>query len=319
MLEMSYVTEITASRIDIHRIIATLNAVPVPLYEVTIIADDWIGDYLRTENPRMFLTDPKKYKQNTLLLAVDQDDTLYEIIGVCIRFNISFYPVRHADRVARYWHFNRQARLTLQEEKERQTALGLSHWDSADFANIIQAIDITKQVAGSYVEIGTFNGASGCLALSYMTRTRQSRACFFFDVFEGFSYDSARESTDAMWLGTHETDGYKAVADRLTAFESDILRVSVHRMDVTEDPVPAQVGAIAVANIDVDMFEAVLAALTKCSEHMSVGGIMIVEDAGHTPMLIGARFAVHRFLQSEHGKCFIPVYLESGQTYLIKH
>jgi hypothetical protein len=51
---------------------------------------------------------------------------------------------------------------------------------------------------------------------------------------------------------------------------------------------------------------------------MSVGGIMICEDAGHTPALIGARLALDNFLKSEQGKFFIPVHMTSGQVFLIR-
>jgi hypothetical protein len=45
---------------------------------------------------------------------------------------------------------------------------------------------------------------------------------------------------------------------------------------------------------------------------------MIVEDPGHTPALVGSRLALEQFLESPAGAAFTSVYLESGQTFLIR-
>ncbi len=72
-------------------------------------------------------------------------------------------------------------------------------------------------------------------------------------------------------------------------------------------------------NIDVDLYEAVKAAkLTNVATRMVVGGIIIVEDPGHTPALIGSRLALHEFLDSLIAASFMHIYLESGQTFRIK-
>ena len=72
-----------------------------------------------------------------------------------------------------------------------------------------------------------------------------------------------------------------------------------------------------VANIDVDIYEAVLAGLQKVAPRMAPGGVMIVEDPGHTPLLIGAGVALNQFLKSPAAAGFLPVYMQSGQTFLI--
>ena len=52
---------------------------------------------------------------------------------------------------------------------------------------------------------------------------------------------------------------------------------------------------------------------------MTPGGIIVVEDPGHTPQLVGARVALDEFLASKAASKFMPVYMESGQTFLINH
>jgi hypothetical protein len=48
------------------------------------------------------------------------------------------------------------------------------------------------------------------------------------------------------------------------------------------------------------------------------GGILVVEDPGHTPLLIGARFALEKFLAEPVGAQFTPLAMQSGQTFLIR-
>lgn len=90
------------------------------------------------------------------------------------------------------------------------------------------------------------------------------------------------------------------------------------RNNVISDALPDGIGPIAVANIDVDMCEAVEAALFRLAPLMSVGGVMIVEDAGHTPRLAGVPLALDKFVRSDVGRAFSSVYMASGPTYLIR-
>ena len=74
---------------------------------------------------------------------------------------------------------------------------------------------------------------------------------------------------------------------------------------------------ISVANIDVDLYDAVKSALYRVKDKIVKNGIIIAEDYGHTPALIGAQKAVGEFLE-EYPDEFLPIYLHSGQMFLIK-
>ena len=153
--------------------------------------------------------------------------------------------------------------------------------------------------------------------MQYLYDANISRSCYFFDVFNGFVYDSAYTSADRLWLGTHQSHGIEAVKNRLSRFHAPErgLSVTVEKLNIITDELPLKLEKIAVANVDVDMFEAVLASLNKLAPLMKKSGIIIVEDPGHTPGLIGARVAFERFLRNNNN--FIPIYMESGQTLLI--
>ena len=65
------------------------------------------------------------------------------------------------------------------------------------------------------------------------------------------------------------------------------------------------------------MLEAVEAALQKVAPLITRKGIIICEDATSVPGLIGAYYAMEKFLKTELGKKFIKLYLKS-QYVLIK-
>lgn len=92
----------------------------------------------------------------------------------------------------------------------------------------------------------------------------------------------------------------------------------VIRNNIITDALPPEVREIALCNIDVDMYEAIAAALAKVAPLMIVGGIIIAEDQGHTPLLVGAYVAVRDFLDSAEGKKFLPIEMMSGQMFLVK-
>jgi macrocin-O-methyltransferase TylF-like protien len=179
---------------------------------------------------------------------------------------------------------------------------------------------VTRELPGCFVEIGTYRGSSGRLALRYMRAIGIIRICYFFDTFTGFDYQEAENSPDRLWAGTHSTEGMTVIEKRLAVFSNEQrgLITKVMKANIIRDPLPQDLKEIALANIDVDLYEAVDAALMKIAPLIVKNGIVIVEDAGHTPALIGARIALNRFLATTQGNDFLPIYMESGQTLLIR-
>ena len=83
------------------------------------------------------------------------------------------------------------ARHVLETEYVHQVAAGFQKWDfgPGDFINICQFINATRNIRGSYVEIGCFQGSSAGVALRYMREAKIARDCWFLDVFDGFTYE----------------------------------------------------------------------------------------------------------------------------------
>lgn len=255
------------------------------------------------------------------LYACDSDEIGLPWIRELVRRRYRFYPV-NSYIPSTYAHINDAARMTLETEYYEQVKAGFAKWDfgPGDFTNILQAIDITANVPGEYVEAGCYRGSSSCVAVRYMKTRGMARRCWFFDTFDGFSYEAARRSSDALWENTHATEGEEAIRARISRYADPDrgLEVRVERRNVIDEELPDGIRSIALANIDVDLYEAVKAALFKIAPRMEPRGIIIVEDAGHTPALIGSRLALQEFLASDAAAPFIAIYMESGQTFLVR-
>jgi hypothetical protein len=260
-------------------------------------------------------------KKTIFLYACDSDEIGLPYVKNIYRRKGRFYPTQ-SYTPSSYANINETARRILESEYLRQSAEGFQKFDfgPGDFLNIIQAIDITSSRPGDYVEIGCFRGSSSCVAVRYMNEKKLQRNCYFLDVFTGFSYDAAKQSSDMMWNDSHATEGIETVTQRISKFGNPDAGLKVHvvKCNVVEQALPSEIEKVVVANIDVDMLEAVTSSLFKIAPKVVLGGIIIVEDPGHTPALIGSRLALQEFLASPVANLFIPIYMESGQTFLLK-
>lgn len=224
--------------------------------------------------------------------------------------------------VGGYVYDDYTARSSIEASHLEQRLAGFSKFHDPgapqDFVNLCQALRNTSHLTGDVVEVGCFRGSSGCTMLDYAKACDlPPRTFHFIDVFEGFNYSEAIASTDISWANTHATEGRDVVAARLEA-KAGANQVTVRQLNVISDDI-SYIGPVSVCNIDVDLYEAVLAAMRRFAPLIVPGGIMICEDAGHTPALIGARVALDEFLNSPQGKTFTAVHMPSGQVFLVKH
>lgn len=258
-----------------------------------------------------------------VIYACTQDDLGIPFVEHLHRRGRRYYPIWSA-RPGGYAFANSTARRVLEAEFQYQKRLGFDKWDfgHGDFVNLIQAIEITRSLPGCYLEVGCYRGSSAGVVLRYLAESSRDMHACFLDVFDGFSYEEAEKSADAVWLGTHVTDGLDAVRSRLLEYGANApgLTICVERCNIITDPLPAMVleRGVAVANLDVDLHEAVEAGLRKIAPHVVPGGILVVEDPGHTPLLIGANLALRRFMKGDEGRQFMPIAMESGQTFLVR-
>ncbi len=243
-----------------------------------------------------------------VILACNSDERLVSFLEAALERRVAYFMPQVTHPAARYFERNDAARRVLTDESR----LKLKKFDLGDFENIIQALELTRGLPGAYVEIGVYQGRSARVALGYMRERGPQRATFLLDTYAGFHYEAASASPDVYWSGRHGDAGLDAVRENLGEFEA----ARLVRANIITDDLPPGTEQIALANVDVDMFEAIEAALEKLSSRVVPGGIIIAEDQGHTPLLGGAYVATQRFLK-RHVE-FRGIHLASGQMFLLK-
>jgi hypothetical protein len=253
---------------------------------------------------------PKK----VFICAFESDELLVKTLAKVNKVDNSAYIMPQVYYpTARYFHKNSLAKKVLEEE----TKIELGKIAIADFENLIQALEITRNVVGDYVEIGCFQGRSSHCVLNYMNQANIFRRKFFIDTFEGITYQEAEDSYDMIWHNAHG-DPEKSSIEAVKNFLGEYEMVELIKMNIISDELPKHIQKIAVCNIDVDIYEAVAVAMNKVANLVVKGGIMIIEDQGHTPPLGGALLAMHEFFQTDIAKRFVPIHMASGQMFLIK-
>jgi predicted O-methyltransferase YrrM len=223
-----------------------------------------------------------------------------------------FFPTR-AHPTARYFEFDTNAEAVLREA----ASIKRSHFDALDFEYIMQAARTARDLPGKYVEIGTFEGRSAQVLLNYLRKADITKDCFFLDTFAGITFETAATSADAQWFGSHSDssrNSLKSVSDFLSSFGSFRLIAC----DIIKDPLPPEIDRIAFCNIDVDIYEAYIHALRKVDERLVPGGVIICEDFGHAPYVLGAKLAIDDFMAGDARGKYNTFYVNSGQMLLIK-
>lgn len=226
-------------------------------------------------------------------------------------------PTEMATRESRFLLQNRFVKSTL-----RSTALldrGTSghmqfHWGIHE--TICEAIELTRDVPGAYVEIGILAGGSAATARMYMGSAGIKRNMSLIDTFQGFTYDSIKNSGDSWWTGDpmmkavwHSPAAWiHKVRQLLTGLDLQQPFFSMHKRDIVSQDLPQYIKQVAVANIDCDIYEAILASLEKLAPLVPKGGILIMDDVLKLPDLSGARAAMDFFLSADVGKSFAKVY-----------
>ncbi|UXT92366.1 TylF/MycF family methyltransferase [Agrobacterium pusense] len=247
--------------------------------------------------------------------------TMLPLVGFCVDYQIRWVALG-GHGTGGYRFDDPMVNFSLREsfhEQQQENFLKIDDPGTlGDFVNLCQALSIIQHLEGDIVECGCFNGSSGGVILDYYNRKGYPRRNFyFFDVFSGFDYDAAYTSTDTRWADSHQSAGYDIVRQRLER-KCGINSVTVKKQNIITDDFLEGIDKIAMANLDVDLYEAVDVGLRKLAPKIVKGGLLICEDAGHTPALIGARLALQRFMDSDLGRDFLPVFMESGQVFLIR-
>jgi hypothetical protein len=220
-----------------------------------------------------------------------------------------------------YVHSNKTCRLALLNTI--RCIDEISHFGEIVHGNICQALEQTKCIEGDYVEIGVYKGGSALTAFNYMKHASIKRKSYLLDTFDGFDYEEALQSSETHWEKNNNHHKLFGVESTMKYINTILTRecpeqeFTLVQSNICINSLPESIQKIAVANIDVDIYDATRDAIQKVGEKMVTGGIMICEDPTSTPGLIGAFYAMEKFLKTPLGKKFMKLHL-TGQYFLIK-
>lgn len=267
------------------------------------------------------ITEPNLLKYNRLIWATESVDR-GALLAKHFYKNSKKVVVLKQFGPARVWMHDQGKETVLSKELKAQKLEGIAKFDhgiGADFGNLLQFIDNAKNLDGDFVEIGCYFGSSTCVMANYIEQNKIEKKFFVYDYFDGFTYEESKKSIDYIWQDSHSTDGRDQVEKRIKArLKEKIDNFQVIQRNIIEDDALREVEKISFVNIDVDLYEAVYAALIHVHKKICVNGIIVVEDAGHTPMLLGSKLALEEFLDLVGKNQYHSIQMESGQYVLIK-
>lgn len=184
--------------------------------------------------------------------------------------------------------------------------------------NVCEALSVTKDVSGDFVEIGVYLGSSSLTAINYLELSGSRKKAYLIDTFDGFSYEEAETSADPIWKDTHKLFGIEKTMEYVgETIGARTIEYELFARNVVSDPLPEKIENISVLSIDVDMYEATKHALEKGAPLVQKGGVIILEDAPATPALYGAYTAMEMFLETVEGRKYLKIH-KLGHYFLIK-
>ena len=191
------------------------------------------------------------------------------------------------------------------------------------YENLCEALFITRNIPGDYVEIGVFHGRSLLTATKFIGKMTEKgemldRNIYGLDTFHGFDYEESENSSDIIWHQTHIVNPPdKQIEIIIERIAPKNIKFNLIINNIISDELPSKIDQIAVAVIDVDLYEATEAALEKIHDRIALGGIIICEDPASTPQLYGSYVAMENFLQTVPGKKFTKIF-KKGSYFLLR-
>ncbi len=306
---------LTVSRFSLASLIGSVQKARrfFPEREARLLVDELLPSELLPA-PQMQTLPAGDLSAYVFVLAAQYDDSMQAIIEQLMARGGSYFgvePFRQRMPAARYFHRQALARKIL---KVKMAEAFDPHFDVADTENIFQALDLTRELDGDYVEVGVFKGSRAEMAARYLVARADARPIWLIDIFAPMDYDEAQESADAAWRGKFINHDLPAVRQLFASYP----QVEVVQANIITDPLPKALQKISVAHIDVDLYEATLAALQRLAPLMHPKGIMILDDIGHTPQLYGAYLAMKHFLVSAAGQGWRSIQFPTGQSWLMR-
>lgn len=187
-----------------------------------------------------------------------------------------------------------------------------------------------KNIPGSIVEMGCWNGGLGALMAWRVKQHNSRRSVWLFDSFEGlpeFS-EADREKADKKGVGVREYEGTDLKATGVFKAELEKVREVAKRLDVDDIVRPIKgwfqdtltqrkkdIGPIALLYLDSDIYESTKYCLGELYDSVVPGGIIILDDY---ETWTGSRQALYEFFSERSIYPSIRYYPYGGRPFIIK-
>lgn len=214
-----------------------------------------------------------------------------------------------------YEAFSKTARNTLNEVLAIQQHNFFGYTECS--MQLSQAVELTKNLEGDFVELGVYSGTSALEVMIHMRNLGLKRTCYLLDTYNGFNYIASEKSSDLIWDRTHLQNPLatmERIKDITAVTQQD---VRIEPCEICSQSLPLSITKIALAHVDVDMYESTLESLSKLAKFVVHKGIIVLDDTPAVPGLYGAYVAMLDFLDSDIGSKFMGIHTTT-KHFLIK-
>lgn len=180
---------------------------------------------------------------------------------------------------------------------------------SADRCHVLYTLLLQAlRIPGDIWECGVYKGGTAAMLAALLADKGKSRRLFLFDTFEGMPETDAAE--DLHKKGDFADTSVEAV----TAYVGHGDLCVVRKGFIPETFAGLEPAQIALAHIDVDIYQSIIDCLVFIWPRLSFGGFVVFDDYGFSSCP-GARAAVDTFFRD---KACVPLCLPTGQAVVFK-
>lgn len=161
---------------------------------------------------------------------------------------------------------------------------------------------------GHGVEFGVYRGGSGLLISKVLEKAKPSMILHLFDTFTGMP------ASDPMKDLHKEGDFSDVSFEDVSNFLSRCRNIVIHKGPFEETITQINIENLCFAHVDCDIYKSVMDCCCFIYPRIIRGGVIVFDDYGRKSCP-GAKIAVDEFFI---GKPEIPIYLPTGQCFVIK-
>lgn len=163
---------------------------------------------------------------------------------------------------------------------------------------LLELVLESKDVRGSYVEVGCAFGATTVLLKKYMDELGLDRRCYALDTFSGFVDSHADHDINALGKNPELKKAFRRNSVdwlRATLRVGGVSGVHIVKGDATEFDFRT-IPDIAFALLDVDLYKPISNILPKLYDRLAPGGLIVVDDCEAGDKWEGALVAYTEFM-----------------------